>query len=75
MALGSDAPIDTSASVREAEALVSVLESRHGVWAADVADFFSTFHNLKGNAARSAAWAGVAQLARRRAEARQSDHG
>ena len=57
----------------EAETMVCVLEGRHGVWAAEVADFFATFHNLKGDAARSWAWAGVADLARRRAEARLSE--
>jgi hypothetical protein len=53
--------------------MVAVLEGRHGAWAAEVADFFSTFHSLKGDAGRSWAWAGVAELARRRAEARQSE--
>ena len=52
--------------------MVSVLEGRHGAWAADVADFFATFHSLKGDAARSWAWAGVAEVARRRAEAREN---
>ena len=58
----------------EVETMVSVLEGRHGAWAADVADFFATFHSLKGDAARSWAWAGVAEVARRRAEARESEH-
>ncbi len=53
--------------------MVSVLEGRHGIWAADVAEFFSTFHSLKGDAGRSWAWAGVAEVARRRAEARQTE--
>jgi len=57
----------------EVETMVSVLEGRHGVWAADVADFLATFHSLKGNAARSWAWAGVAEVARRRAEARERE--
>lgn len=63
--------IDMTPPVHEAEAMVSVLEAKHGAWAADVADFFSTFHSLKGDAGRSWAWAGVAELARRRAQARQ----
>lgn len=54
----------------EVEAMVAVLEGRHGAWAADVADFFSTLHGLKGDAGRSWAWAGVAEMARRKAEAR-----
>jgi hypothetical protein len=57
----------------EVETMVSVLESRHGAWAAEVADFFATFHDLKGDAARSCAWAGVAKVARSRAEARLRD--
>ena len=32
----------------EVEAMVSVLEGRHGVLAAEVAEFLSTFHCLKG---------------------------
>ena len=54
----------------EVEAMVSVLEGRHGVLAGEVADFLSTFHNLKGDSGRSWAWAGVAQLVRHRTEAR-----
>jgi hypothetical protein len=57
----------------EVETMVSVLEGRHGAWAADVAVFFATFHSLKGDAPRSWAWAGVAEVARRRAEARESE--
>ena len=73
MRLSSQTEIDTTPPLHEAEAMVSVLEGRHGAWAAEVADFFSTFHSLKGDAARSWAWAGVAELARRRADARQSE--
>jgi hypothetical protein len=68
----STTQLDTTPAIHEAEAMASVLEGRHGAWAAEVADFFSTFHSLKGDAARSWAWAGVAEIARRRAEARQS---
>jgi hypothetical protein len=50
--------------------MVAVLEGRHGDWAADVAEFFSTLHSLKGDAGRSWAWAGVAEMVRRNAEAR-----
>ncbi len=65
---------DVTPVLGEVETMVSVLEGRHGAWAADVADFFATFHSLKGDAPRSWAWAGVAEVARRRAEARESDH-
>src|ERR1700733_4177017 len=54
----------------EVEAMVAVLESRHGTWAADVAEFFATAHGLKGDASRSWVWAGVAERVRQRAEAR-----
>ncbi len=64
---------ETTPTPAEVEAMVAVLESRHGVLAADVADFFSTFHSLKGDAGRSWAWAGVAEVARRKAEARQME--
>jgi hypothetical protein len=50
--------------------MVAVLEGRHGAWAADVAEFFATLHSLKGDVGRSWAWAGVAEMARRKAEAR-----
>ena len=65
---------DVTPVLGEVETMVSVLEGRHGAWAADVADFFATFHSLKGDAARSWAWAGVAEVARRRAEARENEH-
>jgi hypothetical protein len=54
----------------EVAAMVAVLESRHGAWAADVADFFATAHALKGAEERSRRWAGVADLVRQRVEAR-----
>jgi hypothetical protein len=53
--------------------MVAVLEGRHGAWAADVAEFFSTLHSLKGDVGRSWAWAGVAELARRKAQARLAE--
>jgi hypothetical protein len=56
------------------DALVAVLEGRHGIWAAEVADFFATLHGIKGDADRSLAWASVAELARDKAEARQNEH-
>jgi hypothetical protein len=64
---------DATPTPGEVEAMVAVLEGRHGTFAAEVADFFSTMHSLKGDAGRSWAWAGVADLARRKAEARLRD--
>jgi hypothetical protein len=54
----------------EVEAMVAVLEGRHGTLAADVAEFFSSLHSLKGDTSRSCAWAGVAEMIRRNVEAR-----
>jgi hypothetical protein len=72
-AANSHTDVDMTPTPAELEAMVCVLEGRHGTWAADVAEFFSTFHGLKGDAGRSWAWAGVAELARHRAEVRQSE--
>ena len=72
MSIGSQVN-DGTPVLGEVETMVCVLEGRHGVWAADVADFFATFHSLKGDATRSWAWAGVAEVARRRAEDRASE--
>lgn len=72
MSMGSQVG-DATPVLGEVETMVSVLEGRHGAWAADVADFFATFHSLKGDAPRSWAWAGVAEVARRRAEARECE--
>ena len=58
----------------DVDALVAVLEGRHGTYAADVAEFFSTLHSLKGDAGRSWAWASVAERVRHRSEARELDH-
>ena len=65
--------VDMTPTPAELESMVCVLEGRHGAWAADVAEFFATFHSLKGDAGRSWAWAGVAELARHRAEVRQAE--
>ncbi|HET6925652.1 MAG TPA: hypothetical protein VFI48_02175, partial [Hyphomicrobiaceae bacterium] len=64
---------DATPTPGEVEAMVAVLEGRHGVLAAEVAEFFSTLHSLKGDAGRSWAWAGVAELVRRRVAARLAE--
>jgi hypothetical protein len=74
MALGWDFEEDPTPIPKEVEAMVAALESRHGALAADIAEFFSTAHSLKGDAGRSRAWAGVAEMLRHRAEARILDH-
>lgn len=57
---------DVTPTPREVEAMAEVLEGRHGIHAADVAEFFSTQHSLGGDAGRCWAWAGVAETVRRR---------
>ena len=51
---------------REVGTMASVLEGRHGQHAAGVADFFSAAHGEVGDAGRCWAWAGVAEVIRRR---------
>ena len=50
----------------EYDAMASVLEARHGQYAALVADFFAAVHFQNGNKDRSIAWAGVAERVRDR---------
>jgi hypothetical protein len=61
---------DTTPTPREVESMASVLEGRHGQWAAEVAEFFSSVHSVDGDAGRCWAWAGVAEMIRRRERAR-----
>lgn len=51
---------------REFEAMATVLEARHGLHAAEVADFFANLHVDKGDESRSDAWANVAERVRQR---------
>lgn len=57
-------------SEHEHECMAATLEAQHGIYAAEVADFFSNTHHQQGNAIRAWAWAGVANLVRRRARER-----
>ena len=60
---------------KDVEFMAAVLEGRHGSHAADVAEFFSSFHSMHGDTGRSWAWAGVAEVVRQREEGRQlEDH-
>ena len=74
MAFGCEFDEEVTRAAKVLEAMVAALESRHGALAADIADFFATAHSLKGDARRSSAWAGVAEMARRKLEARALDH-
>ena len=57
-------------SLGEVEAMAAVLEGRHGVWAAEVAEFLAMAHSLKGDRDRGFAWSGVADVVRRKTEER-----
>ena len=57
--------VDSTPTPIEVDAMVAVLEGRHGIWAADVAEF--------GRAGRSWAWANVADRVRHRTELRQHE--
>ncbi len=61
---------DATPTPREVGEMACVLEGRHGHYAAEVADFFSTQHALGGDAGRSWAWAGVAETIRQRTKRR-----
>jgi len=50
----------------DAELMAVVLEGRHGVFAAEVADFFALLHRQLGDGRRSQSWAGVARTVRQR---------
>ncbi|MGZ5823838.1 MAG: hypothetical protein ACXWJ2_07840 [Hyphomicrobium sp.] len=50
----------------ECEAMAAILEAKHGLHAAEVADFFATMHTGYGDERRSSAWAEVAELVRTR---------
>lgn len=61
---------DVTPTPGEVEAMACVLEERHGSFAAEVAEFFATHHELSGDAGRCWAWAGVAERIRKREHAR-----
>ncbi|MEZ5849998.1 MAG: hypothetical protein R3D68_05005 [Hyphomicrobiaceae bacterium] len=61
---------DVTPTPRDVKTMACVLEGQHGQHAADVADFFSTYHSLEGDAGRCWAWAGVAETIRRRTKER-----
>jgi hypothetical protein len=57
---------DVTPIPRDVDFMAAALESAHGCHAAEVAEFFSNAHALKGDAGRCWAWAGVAERVRQR---------
>ena len=55
---------------REVDTMALVLEGRHGIFAADVADFLSDAHKVSSDPNRSSAWAAVALAVRGRERVR-----
>jgi hypothetical protein len=55
-----------SQATDELNALAQVLEGRHGVLAAPIAEFFASFHNQGDDRNRAKAWAKVADIVRTR---------
>jgi len=52
------------------EIMAIVLEAKHGLHAAEVADFFASLHTKRGDKSRSRAWASVAKRIRTREQER-----
>lgn len=61
---------DPTPTPRDIAAMAEVLEGRHGLYAAEIAEFFASYHGEKGDAGRAWAWSGVAELVRTRERAR-----
>lgn len=57
---------DVTPTPRDVQVMAETLEGQHGTHAADIAEFFSTYHSLNGDAGRCWAWAGVAEVVRSR---------
>ncbi len=57
---------DATPTLRDVRFMAEVLEGRHGTLAAEIADFFAAYHTERGDAGRSWAWNGVAELVRTR---------
>lgn len=65
---------DQMATLEDAELMAVVLEGRHGVLAAEVAEFFALLHSQLGDKSRSTAWGGVARRVRKRETERVLTH-
>jgi hypothetical protein len=58
------------ASLAEIELMATVLEGRHGVLAADIAEFLAAVHRDQQDPLRGRAWSTVAEAVRRREQRR-----
>ncbi len=67
------ADFDCTPPPQDLGAMAEVLEGKHGFFAAGIADFFALYHGQKGDAGRSWAWTGVAELVRTRERERLDD--
>jgi hypothetical protein len=61
-----DAELDFTPPPQDLGAMAEVLESKHGSFAAGIAEFFALYHGQRGDAGRAWAWTGVAELVRTR---------
>ncbi len=64
---------DVTPSPKDVETMACVLEGRHGLHAAEVAEFFASLHGQNNDAGRTWAWAGVAEVVRHRERLRLQD--
>lgn len=66
--------MDFSPPLHGIGAMAEVLESRHGAYAAGIADFFALYHGQKGDADRAGAWTNVAEFVRARERERLEEN-
>lgn len=60
-------------SPKDLNTMAIILESRHGVHAKDMAEFFASVHAKLGDAERCWAWGGVATMVEKRERERLSE--
>lgn len=67
---GTPAP---NLSPKDLNTMAIILESRHGIHAKDMAEFFASVHAKLGDAERCWAWGGVATMVEKRELARLNE--
>lgn len=68
--MASEPEEDLTPTPGQVDSMACVLEGRHGNWAAEVAEFFATYHSIGGDVGRCWAWACVADTIRKREQSR-----